>query len=569
MAPGQILFVFVALLMGTAWGAVSLWVATSNRHLAGRMIALALPLGLLLRVPAYEPVLFHALQTIVVVIGVSARSRRSDEVQPIRFSLTSLLVATLVASLLFAVGAKTTIASSWTWLALCSGSISLGIATLFAAWPIGWWKQLFVFPVVLAVLAVPMGFCDALLLGFPEWDRGSASAMLLAGVGAGNATQATWLLWTGVLLGTYALLRVLVACWRLLAADREWKRWFGRVGVASLLTLLVAPLAWLYVCIPRPAPVREQVIGKNGFDVMTEAREQFRLLGPIDFPEQATNAELASAMERNTEAMSMLRDMASLSFQPPRDWNMFDVENDTTFLRYIGRAFVADSILARREGRLDDVIANVVALDRIAHNVQGSNMMMVLVSIAVEGQAHKMLAGVRADLNQIQALRVIEALAELDMNASRYQDVRAAEDAWAQRNWGWRKQLYDAFGMATGVHDMEGMYVASRGALSRSAVVRRLLLLDLAIRQYQRDHGSYPASLADLGLDATLLIDEFANDRDRVRYRHDHDGYQLYSVGPDHVDDGGVPIGDELWVGEGDLLLDSLFPREAVTVPVE
>jgi hypothetical protein len=99
--------------------------------------------------------------------------------------------------------------------------------------------------------------------------------------------------------------------------------------------------------------------------------------------------------------------------------------------------------------------------------------------------------------------------------------------------------------------------------------MRRLLLLDLAIRNHQREKGSPPKSLDELGLDESLLVDEFANDRSRIRYEPGEDSYKLYSVGPDHVDNGGVPIGDELWVGDGDLLLDSVFPAKPAKTPAE
>ena len=570
MVPGQIIFAVIALLMGTAWGALSLWAATSQRHWAIRLLAVALPLGLFLTVPAHEPVLFYALQSIVVAAGISIRRHRQGESQRIRFSLTSLLVATLVASLLLAVGARNNIPSRWTWLALLAGSISLGIATLLAAWKIRWWKKLFLVPIGLAVAAVPMGLCDALLLGFPEWDRGSAPPMLFGGAAtASQLTRATSWLWFNVLLGTYALLCAILGFWSLARADVEWKKWVGRVGVGSLLALIVAPVAWVYVCIPPPTPTRLAIVGKNGFDVMTGARDRFILVRAIDYPDQATNAELAAAMKKNAEAMSMFREMAKLPFQPPPNWSMIDVHNDTEFLRYIARAFVADSTLARREGRLDDVLTNVMDLDHIAHNMERSNMMMVLVSIAVEGMAHQTLAEVRADLDHAQSRRIMEELAEIDANTSAYEDVRAAEDAWAQRTWGWRKQLYDAFAPATGIDDMEGMLVASREAMSRSAVVRRLLLLDLAVRSHQREKGSPPQSLDELGMDESLLVDEFANDQSWIRYEPDEDSYKLYSVGPDHVDNGGVPIGDELWAGDGDLLLDSLFPAKPAKAPAE
>lgn len=97
------------------------------------------------------------------------------------------------------------------------------------------------------------------------------------------------------------LLCVILGFWSLAYADVEWKKWVGRVGVVSLLALIVAPVAWVYVCIPPPTPTRRAIAGKNGFDVMTGARDRFVLFGAIDYPDQATNTELVAAMKKNAD----------------------------------------------------------------------------------------------------------------------------------------------------------------------------------------------------------------------------------------------------------------------------
>jgi hypothetical protein len=68
--------------------------------------------------------------------------------------------------------------------------------------------------------------------------------------------------------------------------------------------------------------------------------------------------------------------------------------------------------------------------------------------------------------------------------------------------------------------------------------------LRLALRAYFAKKNSYPATLQDLvsaGYLTSIPTDIFANDG-QFRYRKERQGYRLYSVGPDGVDDGGTPI---------------------------
>jgi hypothetical protein len=78
-----------------------------------------------------------------------------------------------------------------------------------------------------------------------------------------------------------------------------------------------------------------------------------------------------------------------------------------------------------------------------------------------------------------------------------------------------------------------------------------LLMASLALRAYQADHGSYPASLSQLvpSYLHSLPSDPFAVSGP-LRYRKTGSKYVLYSVGPDGVDDGGKPIVDQSQSGE-------------------
>ena len=126
---------------------------------------------------------------------------------------------------------------------------------------------------------------------------------------------------------------------------------------------------------------------------------------------------------------------------------------------------------------------------------------------------------------------------------------------------------------AIGHDDLQDLKSATTVAISRNSVVRRLLIIDVVhgnqFTNYRRQNGALlPKALVELNLDPGLLIDAFASDHSMIRYCPDLGGkYTLYSVGPDGVDNGGEPIGDEKWVGDGDYMLDSLYPKRTLAVP--
>jgi hypothetical protein len=80
----------------------------------------------------------------------------------------------------------------------------------------------------------------------------------------------------------------------------------------------------------------------------------------------------------------------------------------------------------------------------------------------------------------------------------------------------------------------------------------------LALERYRQEKGSYPATLEELkqaGYLDTLPADPYSNGP--LTYRAIGDGFTLYSVGPDFVDNGGTPGTDSkgrrrLWADQGD-----------------
>jgi hypothetical protein len=69
----------------------------------------------------------------------------------------------------------------------------------------------------------------------------------------------------------------------------------------------------------------------------------------------------------------------------------------------------------------------------------------------------------------------------------------------------------------------------------------RLLATEYAIRRYLEEHGASPKKLDDLIPDylPKKLLDPFSHDGQTFHYQVKEFDYNLYSVGPNGVDDGG------------------------------
>ncbi len=87
------------------------------------------------------------------------------------------------------------------------------------------------------------------------------------------------------------------------------------------------------------------------------------------------------------------------------------------------------------------------------------------------------------------------------------------------------------------------------------------------LEAHRIDHGAYPARLEGLVPDyiGTLLEDPWS--AEPLRYRLEGDGYTLYSVGPNGVDDGGIRGGKGETFWQADLVFVPPQPRETPEPP--
>ena len=205
---------------------------------------------------------------------------------------------------------------------------------------------------------------------------------------------------------------------------------------------------------------------------------------------------------------------------------------------------------------------------RLAHRTaHGGLLIDWLVGVAIEGVGIHDLAPVRHQLALEQISDVRRTLLALEADREPWDVVRRRDRNWTWLACGWRGRLETTLEQPLSSWFTPGpsprsepSYSVDNGRRARFA----LLLTEFALREYILEHGRSPETLNELVPRYVPAVpsDPFS-DRPLV-YRQRADGYLLYSVGANGVDDGGVAAEwPYMLQGHGDLFLDDPAPKSA------
>ncbi|MEZ6069079.1 MAG: hypothetical protein R3C10_02165 [Pirellulales bacterium] len=104
-----------------------------------------------------------------------------------------------------------------------------------------------------------------------------------------------------------------------------------------------------------------------------------------------------------------------------------------------------------------------------------------------------------------------------------------------------------------------------RQVFARDESVMRLLIVELALRAFQLEHGTYPTSLTELvpGYLPSVPSDPCDASAQPFHYTRNVDEYVLYGVGQNGTPDNGTPpqtgVTEDDFFATGDLLLSAYF----------
>ncbi len=565
---------------------IAIWSATSRGHWFFRAMAFPLALAALLPIQAHEPLIYVAMVMgeIVTLIFVGRWIARLWQARPPlvvkwplrdawrrRLSRLGEVLPTfrnLLASVLQNDNRQEIVqAPSSRWfrfgirdllLAMVPVGISAWIVSQFAGvgllirWPdaiyaslwlavigvLAWgifasrWKWLLVFLLVVAVLRA--AFVDAELLGDWLW-AGEAIEVQKSLASFGFLSRTTILL---RLLWLYAQTAVwILAGLAILAVARSaQRRSVWRILAAGVLLPPAALLAWVYW----------QMIGVAKIPVSPPLPENV-------YPEilaLAARNEKASP----SEAAAIHRELLGLLDRPARvemNWSLAASDpasaNDMTYVvqyRNLARSLQAEAENLHAAGKHDEAARYELAILELgAVHLRGGLVFHALIGIAVEGVGTSLLAKHRAEFSPPVARRIIAETATMDEGREPVAAILDRDRAFESVAWRWRTRLQWAVDRLLFGH-REGQLTAPQrhvlyDAFKRQQVDEQLLLADLAIRLYQHNHGSWPSSLEELVPDYLPQLPTDLHSQGPLVYRRNSEGFLLYSVGPDHRDNGG------------------------------
>jgi hypothetical protein len=589
--------VVLAVLLVTSFtcvGMLALWAATSPRHWFVRTAVFLAGLSPLLLVPAYEPFVAFVISGAVIACGVQAGNlwRANRRIQPnatnnprsmeFRFSLSSLLLLTTLIAAMTPVVVNLPPLNMRAWGSVAAIGASCGLIVFVAmlisssrhkliAWSIGLLVCLAVGALMLLVdyfafsLIMQAGWPPILPLINRYDDR------------IGTAQAAYSLMWPLVLAG------VVFLSWAILLLVTTQ---FGRnkrtarcVPALAIVMIAAFPLFVVWQLLHPLSVPRVQLPSANGYDDLVAAGAIFNGSSPIlnTTVEPTSTAELAAEVARFAPAFDRIR----VALTRPCEAQVWPTDSQSPIsgmsfaniqaIRGVARALDREAELAQQQGRFRDAAMSSIDNMRVAQaSARGGLIFHYLAGIAIEGIGQWQLYATIAHLDAKACHETIEMLAQIDQNRESVDEVSYRDRIYDENATGWYGHLLLILSdLADARHDE---HWAIREATSRAVTASRLLRIELALRLYHLENGTYPSRLEMLvpKYVPTLPIDPRDANQYPLRYVTTADGYLLYSVGVDGDDDGGRPSSrDSGWLDDGDIRLDCyMAPFEDETVPV-
>ena len=377
------------------------------------------------------------------------------------------------------------------------------------------------------------------------------------------------------------------------------------IGGAAIALLLMAWLGYgLYVYWRNPVPTFElppapPALPNNAYPQIIECAAQIREAGKLAAMEQLPNYGTLQQKQEVIEAnRTLLQKIRSILPKPAQVIHLEYQTGDPTMDNYrnIARLFVAEAKLYEQQGKyghaLSSYLDGFTFLEKV---LNGGNVLQLtyhfMGSIPLFQSAHSLLPKLSAQEALEGARRLEQLIAnEYPLSTLLAQDFRSWLTGWQRIV---RGQSMRGFRLDLPKSDLERdilympkqplskaaqqyaqmwldqaklpfpeqrviEYPPALQQLGRDLVVRmpddialqvarytyvrtrlRLLYTALRLEAYRKARGRYPASLKDLG-NSPYFIDPFSNKP--FVYRPQGNGYVLYSLGPNSIDDGGTPF---------------------------
>ena len=309
----------------------------------------------------------------------------------------------------------------------------------------------------------------------------------------------------------------------------------------------------------RPQFVPPQLPSPNGYDELLAAAEKtHKRTGSYD---EMASEELGEVTSYNQPALELARSALANKCVVAIDWTgdraWFD---DIHFarlqpLREIARAFAAEGHFQSRQGNGEQALRS--GQDNLRVGTAIANGGFVIDWELGHASTLYGLLTVRAALDDLPEDQVSNLLSELQQTHLDFEDpnqVLRRELAFFRQAYGPVQWLIMK---RTAIAQQQTMRLRMAETTKRYEALLELLKVHAALRSYQLDNESLPATLEELTPDYISKVPTDLFSGRAFAYRVTEEGYLLYSVGPNGVDDGGVETTDGI---DGDLLLEPASP---------
>lgn len=570
-------------------GLISVWAARSRLPWFFRAVVFVAVVSMLLLIPAYEPLVVFSVQGAVVAVGIQlARWQRknSDGLETGRrrvlFSLLTCLLVTAFFAIATAVAVRLPSLGFDAWQNVVLIGVVSGAATLLGVWVIAhrgnrWWFRLAAALVcclgMTLVLERSDSFLESLVDAFSSWP--SIEEDRFAWFGASVGSYEMFIAWASIVVGIMSF--QVVAVWLVTGPAKSAstpdggsplhgnRKLIARFTVVVIASVLLAPPAFVYFRLMMPLPIPATVrTNPNGWmDIVAAGRmvENSSAISTISFYDTSSPKLLATAVKALTPVYERLDRGLRQAVHCPLEYSEDDVNVDVaTCLRTLARALASRGRLAEAEDRSRDAADSYLQTIRFGFAARrGGLMIHSLVGNACSGVGRAHLYECHEDLASSDLLEFALALEHIEMEAEPGQVFVYRDRIWEQHAFGWHGHLCQILEEIS-VPESERIQSSFIAACDRELAEMRLLRTELAIQAFRATMGRLPNSLDEIVPEyiAEIPIDPMSPMGAALQYRDVDDGYLLYSVGYNGIDDGGVAP-EELAYHTGDLRLDVLY----------
>jgi hypothetical protein len=536
----------------------TLWAVCSPRHWFVRSSFLAALLLLFLLIPAYELLVAGCMQIAIIMGGINVWRKRRDPVstatsteQHWRISLRNLLLFTVLAAVAMAVLASFPKFTWSHWLHWVGPGFGAGCVTLFAVWLACSKKRLLVrwFAAIgfVFLAAATETFVQVLSWATGYWTNFSAE--VIPALYAPDTLK-----WAGQVILYYAPVNAiglgLMWLWIHLFARAGWFDPFGegkpdderptttsrslhRVAwIALTMAIAVLPVTLLVkLAMPKPQLARSEIEPQYYEDLEAAAALVSDTdLRSLELSLKVKDESLGTEISKHANAMERMR----VGFHKGKGpYPQTDKAFRTYYvLYYLCRANSEIADRLKDPARIVDSRLDMASLGHV--HLWGTGAREAGGLAGVDLWAAEDIWRIRSDLTPALRETTLATLGAYETDRPSWDallSIQRIEDI----NAGWLSHLHVILDDWLG----NERYAQQRVEYHTNRTKIRLILLDLALLSYQETNGRLPDSLEELvpGVLKELPADPYADGP--LKFRRTGDGYALYSVGPNKIDEHG------------------------------